>query len=387
MAKENLGWNDGLLTRRQWLRRSGLGLAAVGLTSQFPSVSRGDELEPEYKATVAKGLEWLNKNQNRAGYWEGTGGQYKPAMTGLAGMALLMEGSTLNSGKYSTNIRRAVDWFMERSQRNGLLVNPNDQAEVGRYMYGHGFGLLFLASVHGEETDNEQRRKLEDVITRAVQFTCKAQSSRGGWYYTSRLDGGDMDEGSVAVTQMQALRAARNAGIIVPKETIDKAEKYLEVCSVDKGSGMKEVGYQPGRPAITPGLTSAGIANMFCAGKYDAPIIKQWMKYCQANIGPLGGGARRGHDEYTHYYWAQDLYILGEDRFNKLFPDLKTAETRTWKRYRDETFKYLVKSQSADGSWSSAGGSHWSYIGTVYVTAIYLTILQLDKGTLPIYQR
>src|SRR4029077_6183577 len=121
----------------------------------------------------------------------------------------------------------------------------------------------FLASIHGEEADSGQRAKLEDVLTRAVRFTCQAQSSRGGWYYTSRLDGGDMDEGSVAVTQLQALRAARNAGIIVPKEIIDKAEKYLEVCSQDKGGGMTEVGYQPGRPAITPGLTTAGIACMF----------------------------------------------------------------------------------------------------------------------------
>jgi hypothetical protein len=374
------------LTRRQWLRQTGLGLAAVGLGG-LPA-ARGDELEPVYQAAVTKGLEWLAKNQNRAGHWEGTGGQYKPAMTGMAGMALLMEGSTLNSGKYSTNIRRAVDWFVERSQRNGLLVNPNDSQEVGRYMYGHGFGLLFLASVYGEESDSEQRARLEDVLTRAVQFTCKAQSSRGGWYYTSRLDGGDMDEGSVAVTQLQALRAARNAGILVPKETIDKAEKYLEVCSIDKGNGMKEVGYQPGRPAITPGLTSAGICNMFCAGKYDAPIVKQWMKYCQTQIGPIGGGARRGHDEYTHYYWAQSLYILGEDRFARLFPDLaKNPECITWAKYRKTTFDYLVKAQAGDGSWASGGGSHWSYIGTVYVTSIYLTIMQLDKGTLPIYQR
>jgi len=103
---------------------------------------------------------------------------------------------------------------------------------------------------------------------------------------------------------------------------------------------------------------------MFSAGKYDAPIIKKWMKYCQNQIGPLGGGARRGHDEYTHYYWAQCLYILGDDRFATLFPDLKGADTITLSKYRKATFEYLVKSQSADGSWNSAGGSHWSYIGT-----------------------
>jgi len=60
------------------------------------------------------------------------------------------------------------------------------------------------------------------LLTRAVQFTCKAQTSRGGWGYVSVLDGNDWDEGSVSVTQVQALRAARNAGIAIPREAIDK---------------------------------------------------------------------------------------------------------------------------------------------------------------------
>ena len=33
------------------------------------------------------------------------------------------------------------------------------------------------------------------------------------------------------------------------------------------------------------------------------------------------GGARFGHDEYTHYYYAQAMYILGEEGYAKLFPD------------------------------------------------------------------
>ena len=41
----------------------------------------------------------------------------------------------------------------------------------------------------------------------------------------------------------------------------------------------------------------------------------------------------------------------------------------------------LVTRPNADGSWNQG------YIGPVYTTAINLTILQLDKGALPIYQR
>src|SRR5262249_30799363 len=144
-----------------------------------PARAAAEELPVEYRAAINKGLDWVAKQQQRDGHWEANGGQYPSAMTALGGVVLLMEGSNPREGKYSERIRRAVDWLLERSQRNGLLANPNNQLEAGRYMYGHGFGLLFLAQVYGEEEDNDRRRKLEDVLTRAVDFTGKAQSSRG----------------------------------------------------------------------------------------------------------------------------------------------------------------------------------------------------------------
>ena len=190
---------------------------------------RADEIPAEYRATVAKGLEWMAKNQHKDGHWEAFGGQYPMTMTGVGGMALLMEGSTIREGKYRDNIKRAVDWLMGHSMPNGMLGNPNMPGEAGRYMYGHGFAMMFLACVYGEEEDGDRRRKLEDILTRAAKFSRDAQTrpSRratarptGGWGYVSAKEGNNFDEGSVTITQVQALRAARNAGIAVPPEAI-----------------------------------------------------------------------------------------------------------------------------------------------------------------------
>src|SRR3954466_5578676 len=115
---------------------------------------RAEDIPAKYQRVVSKGLGWLGKSQPRDGRWDANGGQYPTAMTALAGMAMLMEGSTIRDGKYADRIRRAVDWFMIRSQPNGLLGNPNNAQEGGRYMYGHGFGLLFLSCVYGEEEDS-----------------------------------------------------------------------------------------------------------------------------------------------------------------------------------------------------------------------------------------
>src|SRR4029077_9882273 len=136
------------------------------------------------------------------------------SMTALAGMALLMEGSKVRDGKYATNLRLAADWLMDRrlkgTQRDGRIGTPDHPTEAGRYMYGHGFSLLFLSCVYGDEEDRDRRDKLKDILPRAVKYSANAQSTQGGWFYTSKTDGHDQDEGSVTVTQMQALRACKN---------------------------------------------------------------------------------------------------------------------------------------------------------------------------------
>jgi len=360
-------------------------ILALALLAAFAvaAPARADDLPAKYRETVNKGLGYLAKAQHRDGHWEANGSQYPTSMTALAGLALLMEGSTMREGKYADNVRRAVDWLVDRSQRNGMIGNPNNFSEAQRYMYGHGFSLLFLASVYGEEEDGERRKKLEDILTRAVDFVGKAQTNRGGWGYVSAADGQNFDEGSVTITQVQGLRACRNAGIVVPKEGINKAQDYLEKCTTDKGGVIYSLANGGGRAAggERPPLTAAAVACMFNAGEYDSPLAKKWLNYCKTAI-PIGQPGRMGHDEYTHYYWGQALYIIGEDGFGKLFPQSKPEERLTWSKYRKAMFEHLKNTQNKnDGSWS--GG----YIGPIFSTSVYLTIMQLDNSTLPIYQR
>src|SRR5262245_35870257 len=151
---------------------------------------RADELPEAVQAAVQRGLEFLDRTQHRDGHWSANDGQsYPTAMTGLGGMAFLMEGSTLREGRYSQNIRRAVEWFLERTQPSGLLGNPNNPTEANSYMYGHGFGMLFLACAFGEEEDAARRQRLEKILTRAVEFCGKAQTDHGGWGYLSAAEG------------------------------------------------------------------------------------------------------------------------------------------------------------------------------------------------------
>ena len=112
-------------------------------------------------------------------------------------------------------------------------------------MYGHGFATMFLASCYGEEQDREKREKMKDILTRAVKYIAAAQSTQGGYFYTSRVDGHDQDEGSVTVTQIQALRACKNAGIPVPKETLQEVPRLSE--EIDDAQRRRGLQPRPGR--------------------------------------------------------------------------------------------------------------------------------------------
>ena len=363
----------------------------------LPGAATAQPRKPsDVEATVERGLDYLKRIQGGDGHWEATGGQYPTSMTALAGMAMLMEGSTAREGKYSDQVRKAVDWFLraERVRENGLIGDPNNPTETQRYMYGQGFGTLFLACCYGEEEDVAKRKRLEAVITKAVDFIARAQTRKthrkpegrevevGGWGYVSATDNNSFDEGSVTITQLQALRAARNAGIKVPKETIDKALAYLEACTTNDGGIVYNYtgssGNQPGRPP----LTAAAICCGFSGGQYRGELPKKWLKNCQRHIWPTVARGRVAHDEYQTYYFAQAMYALGDNRWAELFPE-EPPETRlTWSKYKEAMYPYLIDAQNrADGSWQSG------FVGNVFSTAVNLTVLQLEKGILPIYQR
>jgi hypothetical protein len=369
--------------RSSWIIGAMAWAVASSLIGGLPA--RAEEIEPEYQEVIEKGLQYLIRNQHKDGHWDANG-QYPLTMTGLSGMALLMEGSTIREGKYAENIRKAVDWLIApgRPQPSGLLCNMNLPGEAGRYMYGHGFAMMFLACVYGEEEDAERRRRLEEVLVKAVKFSFDAQTSRGGWGYVSAKDGGNFDEGSVTVTQLQAIRACRNAGIAVPKDCIDKGVKYLHDCTNSQGGVIYSLGGGGGGDG-RPALTAAAICCGFSTGQYDSPDVKKWIKFCQnqAGLGAGGGGGgfRFGHDEYTHYYYSQCVYNLGEEGYERLFPNCKENDKLTWKKYRGPTFKNLKSTQQGDGSWMGA------QVGPVFATACHLAIMQLDKATLPLYQR
>ncbi|MCC7084340.1 MAG: terpene cyclase/mutase family protein [Pirellulales bacterium] len=317
--------------------------------------------DPRIDRCISRGLEWIANTQSRLGHWSANDGRYPTAMTALAGIALLQEGSTTTQGKYAQNIRRAVDYLSSRSRANGLIGDPTRD---DRYTYGHGYSMLFLSQVLGEEEDAARRNELVEVLTKAVEFCGRAQTDDGGWGYVSAKDGGGFDEGSTTITQVQGLRGCRNAGISVPNEIIEKAIKYIHKCTGDDGA----VQYSSKGGGPRPAITAAAIACLYNAGDYDDRFVPKMFSYAEKNLSNISNQSF-GHWHYAHYYYAQVKYREGGEN---------------WGKYRDQIYPRLINESSEDRS-----GVYWTqgHVGTIYTTAVNLTILQLDKNILPIYQR
>src|SRR4029078_3266644 len=88
-----------------------------------PHAARAGDGEAACRAAVKKGWDYLAAQQHKDGHWEDEKAGYPTTLTAMCGLALLMEGSTVAEGKYRDNIRRAIDYLLSKSQKNGLLCD------------------------------------------------------------------------------------------------------------------------------------------------------------------------------------------------------------------------------------------------------------------------
>src|SRR4029079_6391513 len=119
---------------------------------------------------------------------------------------------------------------------------------MGHSMYHHGFATLGLAEAYGVVDDRDlvpagdaKKRSIGQALELAVRaaVTSQKKNSLGAWRYSP--DSTDADT-SVSGAVLVGLLAARNAGIEVPDEAIDKAINYYTKMTSSSG----QVGYSGG---------------------------------------------------------------------------------------------------------------------------------------------
>jgi hypothetical protein len=346
-------------------------LALIG-TQDPPTRPVQVEITPQARSAIGKGLTWLHRNQARSGAYGN--GSAPVATTSIAGMAFLAGGHLPGRSKYGDNILDATRFLLKMTGRKGYINEGQARGMGGSGMHGHGYATLFLAEVYGMCAGMEGFRnddleeELQEKLTLAVRIIETSQCANGGWNYEPNPT---YDEGSVTVTQIQALRAARNAGIRVNKDRIGKAVEYINKST--NSSGLTRYSLTSGGHTSFA-LTAAGMSCMNFLGEYGNPKIKKGLDFLLRSLPGKGKnnsnmGAWGGWYFYGNYYATLAMYQAKEDSYwEKWYPCI-----------RDD----LVRTQADDGRWTTAESSTY---GAAFGTGFALQILQVPSRYLPIYQ-
>ena len=346
---------------------------------------RPEIISPQVKAAVDRGLAWLLKQQQPAGYFSeqktdkkiqrGDIPSHSAAMTSLAIMGLAsvghLPGDPTPEGLAA---QRALKYVVDH-------VEPDEQGYLGRSdrsrMYGHGIMTLMLTEMLGMSPDAETDKKVRSMTEKAIKLIIRAQqvpksdANKGGWRYEPASSDSDI---SVSVWQLMSLRAAKNSGIEVPKEAIDNGIAYIKRsyrAERDSNGNLKQLeaafSYEPYGGRQTFSTTSAGLLSLQVAGQYNIPEVlgsSNWLLKFPPEV-------NEPWFYYGCYYYAQGMYQRGGDH----------AATA-----RQKTEQMLVGAQSPEGAWFPRNGNEKS-AGPVYATSLALLSLSVYHHFLPIYQK
>lgn len=316
-----------------------------------PEQTATELMKPAHEA-VDRGLKFLVERQRPDGTFASRNMGANPAVVALGGMAFLSSGSSPGRGPYGESLDRSIDYLVSQTQPSGFIC-PENQGTHGP-MYGHGFATLFMAEVYGMTP----REDVRDALTSAVQLIVKSQNSEGGWRYQPVPQDADL---SVTICQIMALRAARNAGIEVPNDTVDDCIDYVRKCQNPDG-GFSYMLNQ--RSSMFP-RSAAGIVALYSAGVYEGPEIDRGLAYLDRFRPTPGQLNRESHYYYGQYYGAQAMWQAGGERWQNWYVGIRDT---------------LLAAQQPNGAWADG-------VAPEYATAMSCIILQIPNNALPIFQR
>ncbi|HBC88409.1 MAG TPA: prenyltransferase [Lentisphaeria bacterium] len=321
--------------------------------------------DPQYQKSfddsVDRALAYLAKSQLPDGSFPG-GMAKNTAITSLCVMAYLARGYSPGLAPYGETIDRGIDFVLASQSPDGSLIGHG-----GGQMYSHNISTLMLSEVSGM-LNPERQKKVDAALGKALRIILDAQrvqkqdAHRGGWRYERNSNDSDLSHSGWA---LMALRSARNNGAPVPKEAIEDAVRFIMKCRAQDGG----FAYQPGGGATIAQTGVALLCLELCSRHREDATIKAG-EYISSKY-----DVNKTHEipffYYAHYYFAQGMFQLGDDQ---------------WEKFAPKIYGTLLKLQKEDGSWPPIG-QHETQPGPCYATAMAVLALSVTYHQLPIYQR
>ncbi|MCB9911202.1 MAG: terpene cyclase/mutase family protein [Planctomycetes bacterium] len=339
--------------------------------------------EPRVLAALDRGLAYLAAQQRKGttGALPCTpGDNHAPVgITALAALAWIGGGSNLTRGPYMEELGRAIDYLLDGQvqdgERKGYFTQTGDQVSQ---THGHGLATLALAQAFTISPRSARGARIELALRSACDRILAAQGVDGGWYYTPTPS--VQQEGSVTVALVWALRGAKDAGIYIPVEPIDRAVAYVKSLQ-QAGGGFQ---YSATRPNTSVALTAAALSTLHATGTYEGKEIDEGYAYIWRELAGRDIAGESGREERVAFPFYERLYLA-----QALYQHKDLTHFWNWSNpLREE----LIRSQEPDGSWSDrrmdpSGAWVQNQYGKSYATAVNCLVLSIPHSTLPIFTR
>lgn len=286
-------------------------------------------------------------------------------LTSLALLAFRSEGSTVEMGRYASNIKRGVDWLAKKARRTGEFCQKDTDQII--YQIYTNFHTSLAAWALSETADTKTHRR---ILVRAARYLEKQQDEKtGGWGYSKfwKLYGRDTSWGwtCIAPTHLvvTVLALLDSIGIEVDDDIIQRGMRYVTKCRGQSGGFGYMMAY---RGLQYPGTTAGALVSA-CVSRLEwSDEWHQSQRYLRRNLSNLPNYKKAECLNYYHLFAALASVLTSREDYRDY-----------WNLYRDT----WVSEQNEDGSWNDSMG------GKVYGTAIRLIIMQLPRGNLAIQKK
>jgi hypothetical protein len=342
---------------------------------------------PPGPAAVEEALRWLGAHQDADGKWDcddfmkhddatrpictGAGSaMHDVGVTGLALLAFLGDGSTLRSGPWRDNVRRAVQWLRSQQAENGLFGAPTSSD----FVYDHAIATYAICEAYGLS----ESQLLRPTAQRALNYLEAHRNPYGVWRYQPRDGDGDT---SVTGWCIMAYAAGKHFGLQVNDSALQLAAAWLDQVSDASGHhgyckqgqpSSRKPGDHATRFPVDKGAAMTAV-GLFCRYFLGQKPTEKPVMTAAANLlvqKPPVWDEKTG--SVDHYYWYYATYALFQ------------AGGPAWRTWQRQLEPALVENQHRDAGNPNLRGS-WDPVcawgedgGRVYSTAILALTLQAN---------
>ncbi len=371
-------------------------------------LSSGYKTPEKVQISLDRGLTWIVGAQNQNGGWgAGSHGRQDitdphavsadPATTSMVSMALLRSGTSLTAGKYSQQLKKALNYLMQATENSqGSSHNITDitgtqiQTKLGENIDVILTAQFFSNMLDYVNHDATLKARIQKNLNTCVSKIQKAQDSSGnmagaGWagvlqssFATNALEsaqtkGADVDEKKLD----QSRKAQKNnydaktgdvktemgAGVMLysvsgsARASAKEARKVEEAISKAKRDGS----LAQSAPATAENLQKIGFDKDDAMKYSTAYEVYNAAKVQAQREDVMDGFGSNGGEEFLSYLQTGESMIIGKDN--------------DWKKWYDDISGRMLKIQNNDGSWNG----HHCITSPVFCTATSLLILSINN--------